>query len=173
MSALKGNDGATQSAVPWPLTPIPRQNPRLIAQGDVSPKHAEVPEETFDIKPDVSGNNVYDEDTWPELAPVKFEPAVELNPRQALGKATDDDSLEEKFMARIAGVPLASASSSAQSLESGKVPPNNLGLATTLRQCKRPKRSRNWRRDPVVDPEAPLEVLTPRKFAGSHNNLAL
>ena len=44
-------------------------------------------------KPDVGGDNVYVEDMWPELAQVKFEPAVELDPRQALGEDTDDKSL--------------------------------------------------------------------------------
>ena len=83
-------EGATQCAPPWPLTPIPRQNPRLLAQGSVSPKHAEVLEEIYDIKQDVSTNNVYVKDTWPELAPVKFEPAMELDPCQALDETTDD-----------------------------------------------------------------------------------
>ena len=52
------------------MMPIPRQNPRLLAQEDedVSPKHAEVAEESFNIKPDVSGNYVFVEDTWPALA---------------------------------------------------------------------------------------------------------
>ena len=136
-------EGVTQNAPPWPLTLIPRQNPRLLAQGDVLPKHAEVPEETFDIKPDVGGDNEYVEDTWPELAPVKFQPAVELDPRQALGEAIDDDSLEEKFVAKVACVHLASASSSAQSLESIEVPPSNLGPAKTSRQRRRPKGAKN------------------------------
>ena len=76
-------------------------------------------------------------------------------------------------MAKIAGFRLASASSSAQSVHSTEVPPKNLGPATTPRQRVRPKGAKNWRRDPVVDPEAPLEVLTPLKFAGAHDNMAL
>ena len=98
MSALEQNENATQSAPPWPLTPIPRQNPRLLAPENesVSQKDAEVAEESFDIKPEISGNNVFIEDMWPALAPVKFEPSMELDPRQAPGKDADD-SFEKKF----------------------------------------------------------------------------
>ena len=65
MSALMRNKYATQSAPPWPLTPIPQENPRLLAQENksVSPIVADVAEESFDIKPDVSGNYVFIEDT--------------------------------------------------------------------------------------------------------------
>ena len=72
---FKRMDSATQSAPLWPLTPITRHNPRLLAQ-DASPNRAEVPEVTFDIKPDIGKGNVYVEDMWPELAPLKFEPAI-------------------------------------------------------------------------------------------------
>ena len=53
-----------------------RQNPRLIVPDDesVSPKIVKIEEESFNIKPDVAGNNaIFIEDTWPVLAPVKFE----------------------------------------------------------------------------------------------------
>ena len=89
------------------------------------------------------GENTYIQDTWPEPAPVKFEPAMELDPRQAPNETTDDDSLEEKFVAKITRFHLVSASSSAQSVESVDVPPCNLGLATTPRQLGRPKGSKN------------------------------
>ena len=88
MSALKRYNSATQSAPPWPLTPkILRQNPRLIVPDDesVSPKVVQIKkvEESFDIKPDVDDSKaVFIAETWPALAPVKFEPRVELDPRQ-------------------------------------------------------------------------------------------
>ena len=131
-------------------------------------------EESFNIKPDLSGNYVFVKDTWSTLAPVKFEPTVELDPCQAPSEdiyALDD--FEDKFSAKIAGVHLASASSSAQSVDSVEVPPKSLGAATTPRQRRRPKGSQNWQRNPVVDPEALLEVSTPRKFAGADDNMAL
>ena len=91
MSNYKQNEKVTQSAPPWPLTPIPRQNPRLLAQDDedASPENGGIVEEFFDIEPDVGGDNVFVEDTWPELAPVKFEPKLELDPRQAHGENAD------------------------------------------------------------------------------------
>ena len=165
-------NSATQSAPPWPLTPIPRHNPCILAPNS-SPNRAEAPEAEYNIKPDIGEGNVYVQDTWPDLAPVKFEPAVELDPRQAPDETSDDDSLGKKFVAKIAGCRLASASSSAQSVESTKVPPNNLGPTTTPRQHGRPKGAKNRRRDPVVDPEAPLVTVTPRKWAGTHDNMAL
>ena len=90
----KRMDSATQSDPPWPLSPIPRHNPCLLARENASPNREETQEATFDIKPDV-GANVYVEDTWPELAPVKFDPMVELDPRQGLNE-DDDDSLSKK-----------------------------------------------------------------------------
>ena len=118
---------------------------------------------SYNIKPDISEGNVYVQDTWPDLALVKFEPAVELDPRQALDETSDDDSLQKKFVAKIAGCRLASTSSSAQSVESTEVPSNNLGPTTTPRQRGRLKGAKNWRRDPEVDPEAPLVIATPRQ----------
>ena len=88
----------------------------------MSPIVAEVAKELFDIKPDVSSNYLFIEDTWSALAPVKFKPTVELDPGQAPSEDAND-SFEEKFSARIAGVRLASASSSAQSVDSVEVPP--------------------------------------------------
>ena len=135
------------------------------------PDRTEAPEATFNIKPDV-GDHKFVEDTWPHLAPVKFEPKVELDPRQGLDEEVND-SLEDRFVAKVAGCRLASASSSAQSVESTDIPPKSLGPATTTRQRGRPKGSRNRQRDLVVDPEAPQEVLTPQKFASAHDNMAL
>ena len=133
-------NSVTQSAPPWPLTPVPRHNPRILAQ-DASPNR-ESHKVEYDIKPDI-GENMYVQDTWPEIALVKFEPAVELDPRQAPDETTDDDSFEEMFVAKIAGFHLVSASSSAQSVESVDVPPCDLGPATTPRQRGRPKWSKN------------------------------
>ena len=164
-------DSATQSAPPWPPTPIPRHNPRLIARKEASPDQTYASEATFDIKPEVRDHK-FVEDTWPNLAPVKFEPKVELDPRQGLDEE-DDDSLEDHFVAKVAGCRLASASSSAQSVELTDIPPKSLGPATTPRQRGRPKGSRNCQQDLVVDPEAPQEVSTPRKFASAHDNMAL
>ena len=104
--------------------------------------------------------------------PVKFEPKVELDPRQGISE-DDDYSLEDRFVASVAGFRLASASSSAQSVESTDVPSKSLGPATTPQQRRRPKESCNRRRVPVVDPEAPQEVSTLQKFAGSRDNMAL
>ena len=98
-------NSATQSAPPWPLTPIPRHNPRILAP-NASPNRAE--EVSYDIKPDIGEGNVYIQDTWPELSLVKFEPAVELDPRQAPDETSDNDWLEKKFVAKIAGCRLAS-----------------------------------------------------------------
>ena len=83
-------NSATQSAPPWPLTHVPRQNPRIIAQ-NASPNR-ESNKVSFDIKPDIGEGNIFVKDTWPELAPVKFEPTVELDPRQEPNKTTVDDS---------------------------------------------------------------------------------
>ena len=144
-------------------------------EDSVSPKVVQIEkvEESFDIKADVVNSNaVFIVDTWPALASVKFEPRVELDPRQAPDE-DNDDSFEETFTARIAGVRLVSASSSAKSVESVEFLPNTLDPATTPRQRRRPKGSKNRRRDPVVDPDAPQEVMMPRKFAGAHDNMAL
>ena len=178
MSALKRNNSATQSAPTWPLTPKTlRQNPRLPFPVNkiVVPKFKQIEEvkESFDLKPDVDKSNaVFIADTWLALAPVKFEPRVELDPRQAPDE-DDDNSFEETFTGRIAGVRRVSASSFPQSVESVEVPPNTLGPVTTPQQRGRPKGSKNRRRDPVVDLDAPQEVMTPRKFAGAHDNMAL
>ena len=85
MSALKQKDSATQSAPPWPLTPKTlRQNPRHPFPNEeiVAPKVEQIEEieETFNLKPDVD-NAVFIADTWPALAPVKFEPEIALDPR--------------------------------------------------------------------------------------------
>ena len=95
---------------------------------------------------------------------------MELDPCQA---ADDDDSFEESFNARIAGVCLVSASSSAQFVESVEVPPGTLGPASTPGQRGRPRGSKNCWLDQVVDPDALMEIVTPQKFAGAHDNMAL
>ena len=176
MSTLKRKDSATQSAPPWPLTPRTLgQNARLpFPDNDneiVAPKVEQIEENevTFNLKPDID-NAVFIADTWPALTPVKS--LVELDPCQAPDE-DNDDSFEETFTATIAGVRLVSASSSAKSVESVEFLPNTLDPATTPRQRRRPKGSKNRRRDPVVDPDAPQEVMMPRKFAGAHDNMAL
>ena len=105
----------------------------------MSPKDAKIVEKSFDIKTNVADNNaVFIKDTWPALAPVKFKPHVELDPRQAPDKDADD-LFEETFSARIAIVRLTFASLSAQSVDSVEVPPNNLGPGQRLDNANAPK----------------------------------
>ena len=74
-------------------------------------------------------NTVFIEDTWPALA---------WNSTQAPDEDADD-SFEEKFSARIAGVHLASASSSAQSVDSVEVPPKTRVPQRRLDNADAPK----------------------------------
>ena len=64
-----------------------------------------------DLK-DVDIENVAD--TWPELAPIKFEPEPTVDPHQDVNFSDEEDAFSR---ARVASVCLASTSSSAQSLD--------------------------------------------------------
>ena len=138
---------------------------------EIAPKIEDIEEveAAIDVKPDVfAPDAVFIADIWPALAPVKVEPQVAFDPRQA----SDFDS-DDTFNARIAGFRLATASLLAQSVISVDVPPNTLGPAKTPQSLRRPKGSKNRRCDPVVDHDATPEVGTPRKFARAHDNMAL
>ena len=95
------------------------------------------------------------------LEPVKFKPLPPLDPRQ---EALDSSEEETAFIAaQVAGVCIASASSSTQSLEAPKNPAM-LGRAAAPKCRGHPVGSRYQRRDPVVDLEAPPVVATPKKL---------
>ena len=120
--------------------------------------------ELKEVKPVVNEDSleaVHNGDTWPYLKPLKFEPTPELDPWQNAGNAPESDKEENALVrAHVAGVRVASASSSAASLASVDVPPPALGPASTL---KRPKGAKNRWRDPVVVPDAQPVINSPQK----------
>ena len=177
MFALSSVKSATQSAPPWPLTtPLRRRNPRLSTIAPISDDEEGEPandavnqkvEVSLELKEeDVNVDVVHIKDTWPALALVKFEPDPPADARQRFDSTDDDVS------ARIAGICIASASSSAQSLEVG-VPTPALGPAATQRRRGRSRGSKNRRVYPVVDPDAPAVIKPPSKWGGIHDNMGL